>query len=224
MLQRPFLVFADLESVLKRLEHPQGDAGGDLKVGLYAQALCGWLSTLSAPSTPPRNFYWEAVGENCVQEMIVELNALAERCIEEMKAERADGHDAGGQEGFLPCQVLSYLQGRVWRTRGRKGEGPRPPHWDSYRGAAHSKCNINYFTNRYLPVIFHNLKGYDSHHIIREAHKINQDIGQKDIKAIPNSYEKFMSFSIGDLKFIDSFQFMSSSLEKLAENLYDVAG
>ena len=30
-----------------------------------------------------------------------------------------------------------------------------------------------------------------------------------------------MSFSIGDLKFIDSFQFMSSSLEKLTENLYD---
>ena len=30
-----------------------------------------------------------------------------------------------------------------------------------------------------------------------------------------------MSFSIGDLKFIDSFQFMASSLEKLVENLYD---
>ena len=41
------------------------------------------------------------------------------------------------------------------------------------------------------------------------------------IKAIPNSYEKFMSFTIGDLKFIDSFQFMASSLEKLTENLYD---
>ena len=30
-----------------------------------------------------------------------------------------------------------------------------------------------------------------------------------------------MTFSIGDLKFIDSFQFMASSLEKLVENLYD---
>ena len=31
----------------------------------------------------------------------------------------------------------------------------------------------------------------------------------------------FMSFKMGTLKFIDSFQFMGSSLEKLVENLYD---
>jgi hypothetical protein len=30
-----------------------------------------------------------------------------------------------------------------------------------------------------------------------------------------------MTISIGSLKFIDSFQFMSTSLEKLTENLYD---
>ena len=29
-----------------------------------------------------------------------------------------------------------------------------------------------------------------------------------------------MSFKIGELKFIDSFQFMASSTEKLSENLY----
>ena len=32
-----------------------------------------------------------------------------------------------------------------------------------YRGAAHTRCNINYYNNRYLSVVFHNLKGYDSH-------------------------------------------------------------
>ena len=38
-----------------------------------------------------------------------------------------------------------------------------------YRGAAHNACNINYFTNRYLPVVFHNLRGYDSHVILKQA-------------------------------------------------------
>ena len=88
-------------------------------------------------------------------------------------------------------------------------------------GAAHNKCNINYYTNIYLPVVAHNLRGYDSHFIIRKAHQTNKELGNKNISVIPNSYEKFMSFTIGDLKFIDSLQFMASSLEKLAENLYD---
>ena len=91
-----------------------------------------------------------------------------------------------------------------------------------FRGAAHNKCNINYFSNRFLPVVMHNLRNYDSHFIIRAAHEINDKFGEETrFSAIPNNYEKFLSFSIGPLKFIDSFQFMASSLEKLAENLYD---
>ena len=42
-----------------------------------------------------------------------------------------------------------------------------------------------------------------------------------NIHVIPHSYEKFMSCSIGNLKFIDSIQFMASSLEKLVENLHN---
>ena len=86
-----------------------------------------------------------------------------------------------------------------------------------YRGAAHTRCNINYFNNRYLPVVLHNLKGYDSHLSLKEAFEICGT--DKNITAIPNSMEKFMTISIGDVKFIDSFQFMASSLETLAENL-----
>ena len=52
--------------------------------------------------------------------------------------------------------------------------------------------------------------------IIKEAFNIGDD----NISAIPNSFEKFMSIKIGELKFIDSIQFLNTSLEKLTENLY----
>jgi hypothetical protein len=42
----------------------------------------------------------------------------------------------------------------------------------NFRGVAHNKCNINYFTNRYLPIVFHNNRGYDSHFIIKSFIKI----------------------------------------------------
>ena len=69
-------------------------------------------------------------------------------------------------------------------------------------------------------MIFHNLKGYDSHLIIKQAFEINTKLRNRKIGAIPNPYERFMTFSIGDIKFI-FVQFMASSLEKLVENLYD---
>lgn len=84
-----------------------------------------------------------------------------------------------------------------------------------YRGAAHSDCNLNYkFSNR-IPVVLHNLRGYDSHLIMQGLGKLKG----VPIKCIPNNTEKYISFAVGDLVFIDSLQFMNASLEKLVSNL-----
>ncbi|CAG2215764.1 unnamed protein product [Mytilus edulis] len=84
-----------------------------------------------------------------------------------------------------------------------------------FRGAAHNDCNINYkFTGR-IPVVFHNLRGYDSHLIMQAIGKVEG----KKLNCIANNMEKYISFSLGCMDFIDSLQFMSSSLQKLVENL-----
>ena len=86
-----------------------------------------------------------------------------------------------------------------------------------YRGAAHWRCNINLKISKNVPVIFHNLKGYDIHLIFKELSKFNVKIS-----AIPNGLEKYMAFTINkNLVFIDSMQFMNSSLDKLVKNLND---
>ncbi len=92
----------------------------------------------------------------------------------------------------------------------------------AYRGACHNSCNINYYHNRYLPVFVHNLRGYDAHLILREAFDVVEK--KERIHAIPNSTEKFMTFSIGDLKFKDSMQFMAESLDNLAKALKQTTG
>ena len=51
-----------------------------------------------------------------------------------------------------------------------------------------------------MPVIFHNLKGYDSHFIMQEIAKIDVNIS-----LIPNGPEKYMAFTINrNLSFIDT--------------------
>ena len=95
-----------------------------------------------------------------------------------------------------------------------------------FRGSAHQECNLKLRIkpeNIKIPVIFHNLRGYDSHFIMQQIGEIAKKHGGKqdlNINAIPNNIEKYMAFMLGNnLTFIDSLQFMSSSLDKLISNL-----
>ena len=101
-----------------------------------------------------------------------------------------------------------------------------------YRGRAHSLCNLRYKIPSYIPVIFHNLSGYDAHLFIKELGKESKNVG-----VIAKNKEDYIKFSVDvvvdkyiddegnekdktiELRFIDSFKFMASSLDSLVNNL-----
>ena len=98
----------------------------------------------------------------------------------------------------------------------------------AYRGAAHQACNLQLQVRRgvggaglQVPVIFHNLKGYDANHIMSV---IGLYEAKYKVRCIAQNMEKYLSFSLGNLKFIDSLQFMNSSLDKLVKNLANAEG
>ena len=101
-----------------------------------------------------------------------------------------------------------------------------------FRGSAHQECNLKLRIKPEdikVPVIFHNLRGYDNHFIMQQIgeiakkHAYANGKGEKqdlDINVISNNMEKYMAFMLGKhLKFIDGFQFMSTNLDKLISNL-----
>jgi hypothetical protein len=91
-----------------------------------------------------------------------------------------------------------------------------------FLGAACSKCNLSRrIRYPFLPIVFHNLRGYDVHHILKYAMS-NFNCG--DINCIPQSSEKLLSLSvyIQDgliLRFIDSLMFLNGSLDNLSNLL-----
>src|SRR6185437_12328366 len=83
------------------------------------------------------------------------------------------------------------------------------------RGLAHKSCNLQYQESKKIPVLFHNLKNYDSHLLMQKVGCIRK----RRISCIAHTLEKYMTVKIGRLQFLDSFQFMPESLAKLVDNL-----
>ena len=59
-----------------------------------------------------------------------------------------------------------------------------------YRGAAHNSCNLQCRKPMILPVIFHNLQGYDAHLLIKQLSYL-----PGELSCIPSTEEKYISFS-----------------------------
>nr|CAI5832289.1 unnamed protein product [Callosobruchus analis] len=92
---------------------------------------------------------------------------------------------------------------------------------NSYRGAAHEGCNINFKDNHTIPVVLHNLSGYDAHFIIK-----NVDLGMNGrVDLLSITKERYIAFtknihnSLVSFRSIDSLKFMNSSLDKLSSYL-----
>ena len=105
-----------------------------------------------------------------------------------------------------------------------------------YRGAAHDVCNLRYKIPKEIPVVFHNGSTYDYHFIIKEL----AEESEGEFECLGENTEKHITFSVPikkeitkkdenvtnkitkisyEIKFIDSYRFMSTSLSNLVSNL-----
>ena len=89
------------------------------------------------------------------------------------------------------------------------------------RGICHSTCNTKLRYNKeakfIVPIIVHNLKNYDSHIIFKSLAGLNKEIDKINIIGI--NLEKYISFEIGHMRFIDSYQFVARPLADLIQEL-----
>ena len=89
-----------------------------------------------------------------------------------------------------------------------------------YLGAACKSCNLSRQIRPQLPIVFHNFRGYDSHHIIKHA---LSKFKHWSLSVVPQSTEKFLAIFAHlhgvTLRFMDSYQFLSDSLARLSSFL-----
>jgi hypothetical protein len=212
MLKKPFIIYADFESILQPCEKKTKKSTKYQK-----HVTCSYaykrVSTLEKYDKDIVLFRSDDDSVNVVEHF---LDALLEEANEVSKimkdivpmnlTEEEDDQFLFADKCSLCGHEFSEDDFKVRDHDHLTGE---------YRGAAHNKCNLQYGWKNYkIPVIFHNLRGYDSHFIIKA---LNEKF--KKIKCIPSSSEKFITFSVNNLEFIDSMSFIQASLERLVDCL-----
>ena len=76
-------------------------------------------------------------------------------------------------------------------------------------------CNLRYKQQKFIPIIFHNVSGYDFNLLYGELFQQNND--KRKVDNIPLIAGKPEMFSIGCLKVLDSFNFLAMPLDQMAK-------
>ena len=157
----PFIMYADFEAIFEPIqERVPGDPNEPYtsKVNRHIPSgYCVYSKFTYGELEAALEFYR---GEDCVEKFCDHIKEEAHRLYH-----------------MLPEKPMDPLTPRQWKLYKRAGkchicykpfEGQNPKVRDhchytgKYRGPTHSVCNLRYKIPSYIPVVFHNLLGYDS--------------------------------------------------------------
>ena len=133
---------------------------------------------------------------------------------------------------ITPEEEESFQQPKVcWRCENPLGDGEATREatqkvrdhdhlTGKYRGAAHNRCNLNCKkeASSFIPIFFHNFSGYDCHLIFEELLTQAYKMGCEP-KIVPKSMQNYVSVEVGCLRFLDSYRFLNSGLDKLVKSI-----
>lgn len=217
MQDMPFVIYADFESMLQPTSGEQNskyttNLQKHIPVAFGYYIVCSYDTSL--------NRYVSYRGLDCVQVFLKKLGAdvmrlsrILKNHIDMLPLTEAELKNFTESQFCYLCNKLLF-EDRVKDHCHLTG---------TYRGAAHSYCNLQFKLPNFLPVFFHNLSGYDSHLFIRELGELPGNINV--IAKTKENYVSFTKFFPTDkqefmpVRFVDSLKFLGTSLEKVAENL-----
>ena len=237
MLPVPFVIYADFEAITEKIDSCKPSDEKSYTSTYQSHKACGYgyklVCRYDKRFSKPVEIYR---GEDAIDKFIVQMMDEVKDCKRIMRKEfqKPLNMTVKNERDFgnaTKCHICDRrFKSDVDKVRDHchiTGQ---------YRGAAHTVCNLKWSISAEklkIPVVFHNLKGYDCHFIMQKLGKlINDDLvydlnefkdhdgnvhqskSRLKIGVIASNFEKYMGFNIGKhLTFIDSFSFMSQSLD-----------
>ena len=209
----PFVIYADFEALTTKIEGPELDPSVSNTQRTQLHETCSYCYVVvrcDGKTETPVEYRGPDAAVHFLRAIQVEerriKNVLANPEVTRMTPEDRRAHDTVSRAGV--CHICEKpFVGTTDSVRDHCHITGK------YRGAAHNACNLKLRLNpktTTIPVVFHNLRGYDSHLPMQAISRV-----EGKVSCIPNITEKYISFSLGQLRFIDSAQFLLASLDKL---------
>ena len=166
--------------------------------------------------SPFESKYYSYFGSDCTKWFIKEMLKLEQEANKYFKTNLELQITAQEEESFKLAEECWLCENPLDDTKVRDHDHLT----GKYRGAAHNICNINckQRSSNFVPIFFHNFSGYDCHLIFQELLIQVFEKGYEP-KIIPKSMENYVSIQVACLRLLDSYRFLSSSLDKLVESL-----
>ena len=228
-IKLPFVVYADLECLLKKLSTCQNNPNESSTTEINKHTPSGYsLFTLcSFDKTKNKLDYYG--GKDCMKKF---CKYLREHSIKIINYEKKKMIPLTTEEKIhYNEQEICYICKKEFDKSNKKHYKVRDHchYTGKYRGAAHNICNLRYKIPKEIPVVFHNGSTYDYHFIIKEL--VKEFDG--NFECLGENTEKYITFSVPirkkienkdieityRIKFTDSYRFMPMSLSKLIDNL-----
>ena len=221
----PFTIYADMDSLLEKIDtcHNDPEKSSTTKINKYTG------SRYSFDDTEKKHGYCR--GKDCIK--MVFSKDLREHATKIISYEKKEMIPLTLEENKLYCkQKVCYISKNEFITDHKRCRKVRDHcHYIAkYRRTGQYICTLRYKTPKEIPVIFRNGSKYDHHFIIKEL--AEEFEGQ--FACLGENTEKYLTFSVPinkelesnktityEIKSIDSFRFMSSSLSSLVDNLFE---
>ena len=185
----PFIMYMDFESILEPIESPNPDPNQPYSQHVNQHVSSGWYvysKFAYGEVKDPLKIYR---GKDCVEKFCDYIKREAHR-LYHMFPELPMVPLIIRQWKKYKKSTICHICYKPFTPTNRKVRD-HCHYTGLYRGPAHSLCNLMHRIPSYIPVVFHNLSGYDAHLFIRELgkHSVSMEV-------IAKNKEDYISFSI----------------------------
>ena len=181
-LKVPFVIYADFECILSPLPKEGG------KTHLHKPCGYSYLIVSAVDEEQPEIVCYRGKdGENVVEHFFDSVLKESEHLVKCLKTNipmNFTQEDEIVHDQTTQCHICGEKMESKDKVRDHCHLTGK------YKGPAHYKCNLAFKYSKHIPVIFHNLEGYDSHLLMQDLGKYKD----KKLSCIPKNTEKYNSF------------------------------